>query len=314
MTVEVERAENPLGIRDNAILFRGDAIANLPTQRIFKYISHCGTLPLGLEWVNDTNVVLVWSTVAETRSAYESMREAGTGHLAEDDEGFVPAKPIPETLAHVALRVEKALGKTDVQEQAQMWMRFARAEDVKQKGGRNKSKFYEKYGENAGKDGQNVYSSRRGERSRREDPDEALRRRLDAELDGFAEKDETARRSISPRRGRSASPPGRELPRDGPGRRRKRSDYEYDQDLQSRLGPRVGGATGSVREWDVGKEWHTDEFGRSRYGTMSRDGRKDARGHRRERGERGGERREGQGRPSKTKEELDAELDAFLEG
>lgn len=220
----------------------------------------------------------------------------------------------PARGTHVALRVEKALGKTDVQEQAQMWMRFARAEDVKQKGGRNKSKFYEKYGENAGKDGQNVYSSRRGERSRREDPDEALRRRLDAELDGFAEKDETARRSISPRRGRSASPPGRELPRDGPGRRRKRSDYEYDQDLQSRLGPRVGGATGSVREWDVGKEWHTDEFGRSRYGTMSRDGRKDARGHRRERGERGGERREGQGRPSKTKEELDAELDAFLEG
>lgn len=81
MTVEVERAENPLGIRDNAILFRGDAIANLPTQRIFKYISHCGTLPLGYVFPNVVRfVVLVWSTVAEARSAYESMREAGTGH------------------------------------------------------------------------------------------------------------------------------------------------------------------------------------------------------------------------------------------
>jgi hypothetical protein len=167
------------GIRDNAILFRGEAIANLPTQRIFRYVSHCGTPPLGLEWVDDTNVVLVWSSVSEARNAYKSMREAGTFEIPEDDEGFVPARPVPETLAPMEMRLEKALGK-NVQDQAQMWMRWARAEDVKQKGNRNKSKFYEKYGENAGKEGQNINSSRRPEKRRRENREDDLRRKLDA--------------------------------------------------------------------------------------------------------------------------------------
>lgn len=168
------------GIRDNAICFRGNPIANLPTQRIFAYVSHSVTPPLGLEWVNDTNVVLVWKTTSEAKDAYQSMREAGTLDMEEDDEGFVPARPIPQTLAPMELRLEKALGKTTL-EQEQIWMRWARTDDVKEKGGRNKSKFYEKYGENAGKEGQNVFSSsRRSNKRKRDDPDEDLKRKLDA--------------------------------------------------------------------------------------------------------------------------------------
>lgn len=183
MAVEDEEPAGEVagGIRNNAILFRGDPIANLPTQRIFAYVGYCGTPPLGLEWVNDTNVVLVWKMVSEARDAYRSMREAGTLEMEEDDEGFVPARPIPETLAPMEMRLEKALGKA-TQEQGQIWMRWARAEDVKERGGRNKSRFYEKYGDNAGKEGQNIYSSSRREdrKRKREDTDEELRRKLDA--------------------------------------------------------------------------------------------------------------------------------------
>lgn len=173
------------GARDNAILFRGDPISKLPTQRIFKYVSLSTTPPLGLEWVDDTNVVLVWSSIPEARSAFHAMREAGTLEMAEDDEGFLPARPMPETLAPMEMRLEKALGKS-VQEAGQMWMRWARPEDVKAKGGKSKSKFYERYGENAGKEGQNVHAPRApasGKRKRREyegDDGDDLRKKLDA--------------------------------------------------------------------------------------------------------------------------------------
>ena len=337
------------GARENAILFRGEPISKLPTARIFKYVglSATTTPPLGLEWVDDSNVVLVWESAEEATDAFHSMREAGTLEMEEDDEGFLPARPVPETLAPMETRLEKALGKT-VQAQEQMWMRWARPEDVKVKGGKSKSKFYERYGENAGKEGQNVFSSRTtGKRKRREyeeegDDREDLRKRLDAgepnvlphvsnqggfcspllfffsELDGFANGEQT-RRSLSPRRGRSASPPRRDRADRSKGRR-KLSEYEYDRDLMSRLGPPVGSSAKngwSVREWDVGKEWETDEFGRSTFGKHERSvshaegaygGRREGRTHRREDG---GRRREG--RPRLTKEELDAEMDAFLQ-
>lgn len=172
------------GTRKNAILFRGEPVANLPTQRIFAYVGNCGTAPLGLEWVDDTNVVLVWQTVPEATDAYQIMREAGTLEQEEDDEGFVPAKPMPETLWPMEMRLEKALGRP-IQEQGQMWMRWARLEDVKQKGGRNKSRFYEKYGENAGKEGQNMFSSRAGTKGKRNNDGDDLRRKLDAGMSNY---------------------------------------------------------------------------------------------------------------------------------
>ena len=135
-----------------------------------------------------------------------------------------------------------------------------------------------------------------------------------SELDGFANDDEGApRRSISPRRGRSASPPRRSHGDHG-GRkgRRKPGDYDYDQDLKSRLGPPV--VPRGVREWDVGKEMEMDEFGRSTYGeekgSSSRNHRREY-PQQRERDREDGRKREA--RPTRTKEDLDAELDAFLE-
>lgn len=64
-----------------------------------------------------------------------------------------------------------------------------------------------------------------------------------------------------------------------------------------------------MREWDVGKEWKTDEFGRSEHVDRSR---MDNEGRR---GRRGGERKQrDKAREPVSKDDLDAELDAFLKG
>lgn len=177
---ELEGIVIPSEARENAILFRGEPIANLPTQRIFAYAAHGVKAPLGLEWVNDTNVVLVWESTVEAKSAFVAMREAGTLHQVEDEEGFLPARPLPETLWPMEMRLEKALGKS-VAQSGQIWMRWARATDVKVKGGKVQSKFYEKYGEDAGKEGQNDrYGPRQSHKRKRLDEDNEMRMRLDA--------------------------------------------------------------------------------------------------------------------------------------
>lgn len=189
--------------RANAILFRGDPISVLPTQRILSYAaSTTGTPPLGLEWIDDTNVVVVWDTARLARRAYVAMRVFDEDTLEddverEDEEGFVAACPIPEPLWPMDARLQKVLGKdapggsSNVEEGIEivkrpLRMRWARSEDVKEKGARNKSKFYERHGSNAGKEGQNIFftSEERSTGSKRkredwEEDEEEKRRRLD---------------------------------------------------------------------------------------------------------------------------------------
>ena len=198
-----ERLYNPPpeGARANAILFRGDPVSVLPTQRILSYAaSTSGTPPLGLEWVDDTNVVVVWETAGLARQAYVAMRVVDEESLeedveSEDEQGFVTARPIPETLWPMDARLQKVLGKDapggNTSEEGvevvkrPLQMRWARPEDVKEKGARNKSKFYERHGSNAGKEGQNVFFTPEeritGGKRKREDweEDEERRRRLD---------------------------------------------------------------------------------------------------------------------------------------
>lgn len=87
----------------------------------------------------------------------------------------------------------------------------------------------------------------------------------------------------------------------------------------ARLGPRVAPANRAIREWDVGKEWQTDEYGRSSFGKNADDlpTTEDTRETRRGRGDRRGYKEGGEhkreARPTVTKEDLDAELDAFLQ-
>jgi hypothetical protein len=192
----------PETARANAILFRGDPVSVLPTQRVLSYAaSTSGTPPLGLEWVDDINVVVVWETVGLARRAYVAMRVFDEETLDEDvehedEEGFVTARSIPETLWPMDARLQKVLGtdapaeRSSVEEGIEvvkrtLRMRWARPEDVKERGARNKSKFYERHGSNAGKEGQNIFFASEehtsgGKRKRGDwEEDEEKRRRLD---------------------------------------------------------------------------------------------------------------------------------------
>jgi len=200
-----ERIYNPPPetARDNAILFHGDPISVLPTQRVLSYAaSISGMPPLGLEWVDDTKVVVVWELAESARRAYVAMRVFDEETLEEDieredEEGFVAARPIPETLWPMDARLQKVLGKdapgesSSVEEGIEivrrpLRMRWARPEDVKEKGARNKSKFYERHGSNAGKESQNIFfaSEERTTRPKRkredwEEDEEERKRKLD---------------------------------------------------------------------------------------------------------------------------------------
>ncbi len=200
-----ERLYNPPPetARANAILFRGDPISVLPTQRVLSYAASISSMPpLGLEWVDDTNVVVVWETAESARRAYIAMRvfdeeTLEEGLEPEGEEGFVSARPIPETLWPMDARLQKVLGKdapgggSSVEEGIEivrrpLLMRWARPEDVKERGAKNKSKFYERHGSNAGKESQNIFFTPEertsGAKRKREDwegDEEEKRRRLD---------------------------------------------------------------------------------------------------------------------------------------
>jgi hypothetical protein len=200
-----ERLYNPPPetARANAILFRGDPVSVLPTQRVLSYAaSISGMPPLGLEWVDDTNVVVVWEAADSARRAYVAMRVFDEETLGEDvehedEEGFVIARPIPETLWPMDARLQKVLGNdapggsSSIEEGIEivkrpLRMRWARPEDVKERGARNKSKFYERHGSNAGKESQNIFfpSEERSTRTKRkredwEEDEEEKRRKLD---------------------------------------------------------------------------------------------------------------------------------------
>ncbi|CDO74100.1 hypothetical protein BN946_scf185043.g150 [Trametes cinnabarina] len=286
----------PSPIRDNAILLRGTPISHLPTSNIFAYAKNFDTNPLGLEWVDDTTCVLVFETKSAARAAFRVLQKSVAEEPSLED-GSVTAKPIPITIWPAEDRISATLGKGDGLKGI-LRMRWARVDDVKKKGAKAESQFYKKYGENAGKtfeDGPRPMKRRRGGD---EESEELERARLDAELDHFLADDEEPRprsppskmRSdhIQPRRGKTllertegglASRITAPLPR----RARTRREGERDH-----------------RPWDKGKE---EEGYQERYEPRSR----------RERGsrERTGGRRPP--RPKVTREDLDAELDAFLD-
>ena len=206
-----ERLYNPPPetARANAILFRGDPVSVLPTPRVLSYAaSISSTPPLGLEWVDDTSVVVVWETEGLARRAYVAMRVFDEETLREDEEredeeGFVTARPIPETLWPMDARLQKVLGtdgpgeSSSVEEGIEvvrrpLRMRWARPEDVKERGARNKSKFYERHGSNAGKETQNIFFAPEertiGAKRKRDDweeDEEEKRRRLDEGTQNF---------------------------------------------------------------------------------------------------------------------------------
>jgi hypothetical protein len=266
---------------------------HLSTKLIFEYVTHFDAKPLGLEWVDDTTCVLLFSSSnAATAAFYQLQRTASE---TPDEQGFVLAKSIPMAFWPPKERIDASLGKGEGLKGA-LHLRWAVVTDVKKRGSRNRSEFYRKHG----------MDGKPGGDARKEDAHEAKRRRqeeLDDELDAFLRED-------SPEGGsRPASPPSK-----------MRADYMEkkgrDKSLLERTSEMRGHFTDGedVGSWKKSLESRMTSprsiTGRSR--GPPGDG---VRGP----GQRGawnegGEMRPRDRRVRKTQQELDDELDAFLSG
>lgn len=190
--------------RENAILFRGTPISHLPTPSIFAYATHFDSHPMGLEWVDDTTCILVFSSKADARAAYRHLAKSIAEEPSNED-GSVTAKPIPIALWPPEDRINKSLGKGEGLKGA-IRMRWATRQDVKKKGAKKESEFYKKYGEKAGKkitsgEGPQVDGDdERHRKRRRGDPlEETVQKaQLDDELDAFLAEDNDASREPTP--------------------------------------------------------------------------------------------------------------------
>ncbi|KAJ7367846.1 hypothetical protein DFH08DRAFT_829566 [Mycena albidolilacea] len=321
--------------RGNALLFHGSPIASLPTAGLFAYATHFDAHPLGLEWVDDERCVFVFSSKADARAAYKSLQK----HITEepDEEGYITGKPIPVAIWPPEERINSSLGKGEGLK-GTIRMRWAKVDDVKKRGAKKDSQFYRKHGWTAGKE---IYDDdapppRETKRRRRgsNGQDELERAALDAELDAFIRADDDEPEPELELEVEPADPPSLVS--------KMRSDYistdgrtllertsvmrARPNTLESRLtaplprrarGPPRGTMyadvledtrTESKLEW--GKEERDLQWGREpRKNGRSNGGQRDNG----RRNGRGGERRGRNERPTLTHEDLDAELDAFLE-
>ncbi|KAL1741833.1 hypothetical protein HDZ31DRAFT_44581 [Schizophyllum fasciatum] len=178
--------ESDPNIRANAILLCGPPITQLPTARLFAYATHYDCPPLGLEWIDDETCVLVFESTSKARAAYDRLQRSPT--VAALDE-FVTAKTFPASLWPPEERVNASLGDRGTALRAPIRMRWARHEDVKRRGAHHDSEFYRRYGEDAGKTpyDPDAPSSELGRKRKRQEPENraSLLERLDNELDSF---------------------------------------------------------------------------------------------------------------------------------
>ncbi|KAF9500167.1 hypothetical protein BDN71DRAFT_1502266 [Pleurotus eryngii] len=301
--------------RTNALLFQGTPISHLPTSRLFAYATQFDAHPMGLEWIDDTTCVFVFTSKTAAQSAHGYLLKSATEE--EDEEGYVTAKPIPVEIWPPEERINKSLGKAEGL-RGVIRMRWARHEDVKKKGAKKESEFYRKHGATAGKELHGVKTPLDAESKRRRGNvengglDEATERaRLDEDLDNFLAADSNHEDDTMA----ADEPPDDEPPS------KMRSDYIatdgrtllertsvmriQPDSLASRLtSPWPKRRKNNEGAWEMNG---TDlEWGRER--------------ERRPRGgrQRGGEQKSRSGdhraRPKKSQQELDDELDAFLSG
>lgn len=265
----------------------------MPTKLIFEYATHFDAKPLGLEWIDDTTCVLLFASAAAAKAAFSLLQR--TSSELHDERGFVLAKSIPMAFWPPKQRIDASLGMGEGLK-GSLFLRWAEVADVKQRGARSRSEFYRKHG----MDGQP------GGEVRKEDAQEAKRRRreeLDDELDAFLREESPDERS------RSASPPSK-----------MRADYIDRKGKGKSLLERTSLMRGyfmddeNVDSWKKGLDSQITSpkslIGRShrlpgdgirgpgRRGAWNEDG--------------DGEVRTRHGRPKKSQQELDEELDAFL--
>jgi hypothetical protein len=143
---------------------------------------------MGLEWVDDTTCVLVFDSKIAARAAYRYLQKSAIED--PDEDGFVTAKPIPIAIWPPEERINKSLGKGEGVK-GSVRMRWARGDDVKKKGAKKESKFYQKHGADAGKEVYPDIGEGLQKRRRREVMEEEIQQKaqLDEELDEFLAED-----------------------------------------------------------------------------------------------------------------------------
>jgi hypothetical protein len=221
-------------------------------------VGHYDVKPIGLEWIDDTTCVLVFETKRTAVASYACL--LNSGEEQPDAFGLSAAQRIPPGILPVKskFRDDEAVA-SESDSFGEIRMRWARKGDVKQKGAKGQSKFYQRHGEMAGKDGRGFFDDPPSKRKRRE-TDEEIRARLDEDLDDLGSGE-------------------------APSLSKMRSDNMEGQ-----------GRSSVVVQ------------------LPSSEGRRRSPHERRGSGRRRGRREGGNGRPRKSQQELDDELDAFLLG
>ena len=191
-----------LSYRQNAILFQGPPIKELPTAHLFAYATSFDARPMGLEWISDDTCVFVFETKAAARAARKALQKSATTEEdGEDNEGFIIAKSIPTILWPPEQRINATLGKGEGLKGV-MRMRWATHDDVKKKGAKKESDFYRKYGSTAGKPevvGLEAPRKRRRRGNEVDSVDAILEKtRLDDDLDSFLAESEAEEKTPEP--------------------------------------------------------------------------------------------------------------------
>ncbi|KAF8663577.1 hypothetical protein AX16_000921 [Volvariella volvacea WC 439] len=316
-------------LRSNAILLHGTPISHLPTSRLFAYATHFDAHPLGLEWIDDNTCIFVFQSRSSARSAYRALSK--TFGEAPDPEEFVVAKPIPVAYWPPELRIKSSLLDQNEGLKGVLKMRWAKMDDVKKKGARKESNFYKKHGNTAGKETVEGRTDLPTKRRRREGDDGRMaideaeeRARLDEDLDRFLAQEDNIDDDATAYANTNGNEP--EQPASPPSK--MRSDYiaadgrtmlEYPPGAEplTDLGARL---TAPLPRRRHGRNSNFDSVGEGRGGGRVRD--RDADRRRDRERPRGGHRNGNVGGPGaggtryqpkkKTQQELDDELDAFL--
>ncbi|KAI0317734.1 hypothetical protein OF83DRAFT_1058144 [Amylostereum chailletii] len=288
---EEESNDGSTSHRSNAILFQGTPIANLPTESIFAYATHFDSPPMGLEWVDDTTCIMVFDTNLAARNALRSLNKAVDETYDED--GFLTARSIPMAIWPPEDRINASLGKGKGLK-GTIRMRWARHDDMKKKGARKESGFYKKHGLNARKEpGRKHLEDRldddeglssRAKRPRREDAIDRTRADLDDELDAFLREESPEGPASPPSKMRSANmTEGKSL-------------LERTSIIRAHPSARTSRVTVNLPR--RARRRGRDEEGSGSGPRTGYDG--------------AGRREDGNRRPRKTQEQLDDELDSFL--
>ncbi|EJU06469.1 hypothetical protein DACRYDRAFT_113170 [Dacryopinax primogenitus] len=181
---EEDEMDLELGHRPNALLLQGEPIAHLPTDQVFAYVATYAPTPTGLEWVDDTTCVVLFSSGTVARGAHRFLLvdPPAEGEAFSDPLELQKAQPVPKAAWPEKARAE---GAEEIRAALRgvVFVRQAKIADIKQRGARGQSRFYSTYGTQAGKEGY-------GRKRRREEEDEGemsaeKRRALDEELDAY---------------------------------------------------------------------------------------------------------------------------------